>query len=186
MSRTPTTSSRFAPLGLALAAALGPAGSLALSQERSGNRVERPEGYLVLEGDAGVPSSGKGSYSVVPAPRRESEPAARPSEDGADETVPSSPEDQYPPPPPATTPRERCQPQADRFARRLAVLRGNSVDGGEALDPAVQRAMFGRTALHAAGADPEQPVPELTWDDELKDLQRAYQKCLKVERQRQR
>lgn len=179
MSRIPITFNRLAPLGLAVAAmawAVGSPGTPVFSQERSGNRVVRPEGYLELEGDAGTRSSGKGSFSVVPASKHETESPA----DGADESPAEFSEDQVPPPLPPKTPRELCQPQADRFARRLAVLRGNPADGGdEALDPAVQRAMFGRTALHAAGTDPDQPVPELTWDDELKDLHRAFQKCMK-------
>ena len=187
MSRTPTTFNRLAPLWLAVAAmalglAIGLTAAPVFSQERSGNRVVRPEGYLELEGDAGASSSGKGSFSVVPASKHEPNTPA----DGADEGPADSSEDQVPPPLPPKTPRELCQPQADRFARRLAALRGNPADGGEALDPAVQRAMFGRTALHAAGTDPDQPVPELTWDDELKDLHRAFQKCMKAERQRQR
>jgi hypothetical protein len=175
VSRIPTTFSRFASLGLAVAAT-------ALAQEPGRNRVERPEGYLVLEGDAGAARSGKGSFSVVPASRHEPNAPA----DGAEESAADSSGDQYPPPLPPKTPRELCQPQAERFARRLAALRGNPADGGETLDPAVQRAMFGRTALHAAGTEPDQSVPELTWDDELKELHRAFQKCLKAERQRQR
>jgi len=173
-----------------MALAMGASGPPVLSQEAhepSRNRLVRPEGYLEIEGDAGAPS-GKGSFSVVPAPQREPESLA--PQDGPDNGPSDFSEEQVPPPPVAhrarQTPLELCQPQADRFARRLAALRGNSIDGGEALDTVVQRAMFGRTALHAAGTDPDQPVPELTWDDELKDLHRAFQKCMKAERQRQR
>ncbi len=180
MNLTLTTSSSFV---LALAGLWAAGGRLAFAQEPAGNRVVRPEGYLVLEGDAGAPS-GKGSFSVVPASNRSK--AAAP-EDGADEGPgPQSSDDQYPPPE-RKTPRQVCQPQADRFAARLAVLRGNSVDGGrQPLDPAVQRAMFGRTALRATATDPDQPVAELTYDEELKDLYRAYQTCVKTERQRSR
>jgi hypothetical protein len=183
VNRTRTTSNRLGLAGLFSLAAITLVGGPVAAQERSENRVVRPEGYLELEGDAGAPS-GKGSFSVVPGSKRE---AKSPTpEEGTEEgsnNAPDSEEQVPPPPPPAKTPRELCQPHADRFARRLAALRGNSVDGGaQALDPAVQRAMFGRTALHATANDPDQPVPELTWDDELKDLYRAYQKCMKARR----
>jgi hypothetical protein len=164
-----------------VAAALLPAGLRASSQERSENRIDRPEGYLELVGDGGAPA-GRGSFSLVPAVKRESNtPASQAAEADSSVQVLDS-EDQVPPPPARATAREACQPLADRFARRLAALRGNSPDGGEALDFAVQRAMFGRTALRAASTDPDQAVPELTWDDELKDLYRGYQKCVKARR----
>jgi len=186
VNQTRTTFSRLGFAGLALAV-MALAGGPVASQERSGNRVVRPEGYLELEGDAGAPS-GRGSFSVVPASKHEARSST--PEDGPGEGSTSFPDSEeqvppLPPPPLQKTARELCQPQADRFASRLAVLRGDTPDGGggsQALDPAVQRAMFGRTALHATAVDPDQPVPELTWDDELKDLYRAYQKCVKAQR----
>jgi len=155
-----------------LAAATGLAGAGGTTGR---NRIDRPEGYIQFEGDAGV-TSGKGSYSVVPAER----PRSRGEKKGDDGV---SDEDQMPPAPYQPTPQEVCQPQADRFTARLSALRGNGDAGNEALDPAVQRAMFGRTALYQSGSDSTQPVPELTWDDELKDLYRAYQKCVQAQQQ---
>jgi hypothetical protein len=178
VSRIPNSFSRLGSLGLALAAV-----ALTGAGQGQGSRIDRPEGYLEFEGDAGRPS-GKGSYTVVPSSGDRAAPAAIP---GGEDESPAVLQDQYPPPPPRPTPREACQPAAARFSSRLAALRGNATDGGaEPLDPAVQRAMFGRTALHATGSDPDQAVPELTWDDELKELYRAYQKCLKAAAQRAR
>jgi hypothetical protein len=171
VSRTRTTFTSAAALLLAVSFPASP-------QERSDNRIVRPEGYIELVGDGGAPA-GKGSFSVVPADKKERKPAAQ-WDDASDEFQGS--EEQVPPAPPPPTPREACRTQSERFARRRNALRGNSADGGEVLDDAVQRAMFGRTALRAPATDPDQPVPELTWDDELKDLYRAYQKCVKAAR----
>jgi hypothetical protein len=180
VNQTRTTFSRLGLCGLAVVAFTG-AEPPASSAGAGGTRIVRPEGYLELEGDGGAPSA-RGSFSVVPSIERPAASKAESApEDGAADPADSAiPLDDEPLPPPRKTPRETCQPISDRFSARLAVLRGNPPDGGD-LDPMLQRAMFGRTALRSTATSPDQQVPELTWDDELKDLRRSYQKCLKAE-----
>ena len=167
-------------------------------------RFVRPEGYLQIEGDDGGASprlgrgQDQGTFSVIPPPpqsKRQS-PRAPPESpaDGVDSTAPESGDAEAPadlteaprPPPRKKTAREICQPIQDRFALRLAELRGDVTDAGAGgvLDPAIQRAMFGRVALQDSVSDIDANIPELTWDSDLKDLQRTYRKCLKAERRR--
>jgi hypothetical protein len=150
----------------------------------SPQRIVRPEGYLQIEPDDGGASPSTFSpstFSILPPP---------PEVPDAGEPAPSTSPTVEEPAPLATRPhkkkpREICQPIIDRFSARLAELRGNP--GPEALDPAVQRAMFGRVALHESADvidDGSEKIPELTWDSELKDLQRTFRKCLKAEQRR--
>ncbi len=162
--------------------------ALALGAEKGApERIVRPEGYLQVEPDDGG-SSTPGSFSVSPARNGREDPEedkakakASPDDKGDAPSSEAEPEPQAVPPR-KKTPRELCQPLADRFVARLAELRGP--DAGEPLDPAVQRAMFGRVVLKALSTDPEEVVPETSWDPELKELRRTYLKCLKAERRR--
>ena len=163
------------------------------SQERSGDRVVRPEGYLELEGDGGAPSSGKGSFSIVPSSKH-GQPNPVSSEDGADEALPPSPgpsdSDEQVPAPAAEEGRrvKLCQPQADRFANPPASLYSEATPPMVAARHSIQQFRGRCLDVHRAACfganDPDQPVAELTWDEELKDLYRAYQKCVKTQRQR--
>ena len=168
MSRTRTICSSVALLaalwaGSALGADPAPAAA-------TPDRIVRPEGYIQIEAEDAGTSSG-GSFSLSPALHTPDAPTASPEEVEPEPTVV---------PPRRKTARQLCQPIADRFTMRLAELRGGS-DAG-ALDPVLQRDMFGRVALSAMSENPDQSVPEVSWDDELKDLRRTYRKCLKAER----
>jgi hypothetical protein len=147
------------------------ASASAFSAEKDGpTRITRPEGYIQLEPDDGGPAPG--AFSVAPAINTPDTPAPAEAE----------PEPLPVPPPKRQTPREVCQPVADRFVMRLTELRGG--DDAGVLDPTLQKAMFGRVVLQALKGDPEEAVPEASWDAELKELRRTYLKCLKAERRR--